>query len=224
MQLAGMDIVELYKSALSIKSPWEIVNVEFDSKAFPTGEVVVTVEYDKDADTGREGHIHGYVDRKWRHLDTCQFQTLVVCRVPRIKSADGSTEEMPVPWAEKFARVTTLMEAHCIDVLQTSKNTTAAAQHLKMSRGSLDRIMARAVERGLERRPDSPIRYIGMDEKAMRRGHRYVTTLCDLGEGRIIDMVEGRGKANAISAWKKRLLPRKGIRLMLWPWICGQHI
>jgi transposase len=203
-----MDLIELYTESLGITAPWKIVKVELDSKAFPTGEVVVTVEFDKDSKTDRDGHIHGYVDRTWRHLDTCQFQTLIVCRVPRIKFPDGRTEEMPVRWAERFSRVTTLMEAHCIDILQTSKNTTAASQTLKMSRGSLDRIMARAVARGLECRADSRIRYVGIDEKAMRRGHRYVTILSDIEGGRVIDLVEGRDTTSAISAWNK-LTPKQ---------------
>jgi len=162
-----MDMYELYRTALGIVEPWKIENVKFDPKGLTTGEVVVTVAFDKEAEIERDEHIHGYVDREWRHLDTCQYQTIVRCKVPRLKYQDGSTKEIQVPWAEKFSRVTTLMEAHCVFVLQTSKNTTAAGQHLKMSRGSLDRIMKRAVDRGLERRPEEAIPYIGMDEKAI---------------------------------------------------------
>ena len=40
--------------------------------------------------------------------------------------------------------------------------------------------MSRAVARGQARKEARPITYIGVDEKAFRKGHRYHTIVCDL--------------------------------------------
>ena len=138
------------------------------------------------------GYLHGFVRRRWRHLDSCQFRTVVEADVPRVRFADGHTEEVAVSWAERFSRVTKMMEIHIIEVLQMASSHSAAANHLGMSRGQLDRIMKRAVSRGLARRKESDIPHVGLDEKAMRRGHRYVSVMTDIHRGVVIDLVEGR--------------------------------
>ena len=40
--------------------------------------------------------------------------------------------------------------------------------------------MARAVARGQARKVAQPIAYLGVDEKAFRKGHSYHTIVCDL--------------------------------------------
>jgi transposase len=52
--------------------------------------------------------------------------------------------------------------------------------------------MKRAVDRGLERRGNDQIAWIGMDEKSFRKGHDYISLLNDLEEVRVLDVVEGR--------------------------------
>ena len=107
---------------------------------------------------------------------------------------DGSTAELEVGWAGRFSRVTKLMEAQAIRVLEAARSHSDAADLLGMSRGQLDRIMARAVERGMSRRAGEAIPHAGVDEKAMRRGHRYVSIMTDITRGRVIDLIEGRDK------------------------------
>ena len=60
--------------------------------------------------------------------------------------------------------------------------------------------MVRAVERGLARREQKPIRKIGIDEKAFRRGHGYSSLMTDLQQSRVIEVVENRDgqAANAL--------------------------
>ena len=52
--------------------------------------------------------------------------------------------------------------------------------------------MKRAVERGLLRRNEEEIPWLGMDEKSFRKGHNYISVLNDLEEGRVIEVREGR--------------------------------
>jgi transposase len=52
--------------------------------------------------------------------------------------------------------------------------------------------MERAVARGLMRRPHEVPRYMGIDEKAIAKGHRYVTLVNDLDHGHVLDVAEDR--------------------------------
>ena len=54
--------------------------------------------------------------------------------------------------------------------------------------------MARAVETGMSRRAGEAIPRAGVDEKAMRRGHRYLSIMTDVTRSRVIDLIEGRDK------------------------------
>jgi len=53
-------------------------------------------------------------------------------------------------------------------------------------------------------RPIKHIKYLGIDEFAIRKGHRYMTIFVDLRYGRIIHAVEGKSK-EAIAPFLKRL-------------------
>ena len=61
-----------------------------------------------------------------------------------------------------------------------------------ITRDQAQGVMQRAVERGLDKREQTPLELVGIDEKAIRRGHRYVTILSDLVEGKVVDVAEGR--------------------------------
>jgi zinc-finger of transposase IS204/IS1001/IS1096/IS1165 len=37
-----------------------------------------------DPQSGQRLHIHGYEQRRWRHLPTMQFETIIVAQVPRL--------------------------------------------------------------------------------------------------------------------------------------------
>ncbi|MFM7206791.1 MAG: helix-turn-helix domain-containing protein [Planctomycetaceae bacterium] len=66
------------------------------------------------------------------------------------------------PWAGKHSRFTLLFDAFAIEVLQACRNVKAAAAILGLSWDSLQTIMNRAVERGLERREVTPIPHLGI--------------------------------------------------------------
>jgi len=55
---------------------------------------------------------NGWSERQWRHLDTCQFETVIQARIPQLKYSDGTVEELTVPWAERYSRVPVLPSFH----------------------------------------------------------------------------------------------------------------
>jgi transposase len=136
-------------------------------------------------------------ERRWRHLDTMQFTTELVARLPRCRCPDHGVKTIVPPWAGKHSRFTLFFEAFAIEVLQACRTVKAAASLLGLSWDAAQTIMDRAVERGLERREATPIRHVGIDEKSFGKGHDYVTVLTDIDGSRVLDVAPERTQAAA---------------------------
>jgi transposase len=106
-----MNDKDLFTQALGIQPPWQIKDVRMDVKA---QRVEIEVECEQtvwaDPETKQRLHIQGYEDRRWRHLDTMQFETFIVAKVPRLKYPDGHTELLPIAWAEPHSRHTLFLK------------------------------------------------------------------------------------------------------------------
>lgn len=192
---------EFYRVILGLTEPWEVQEVKVDVSA---QKVEVRVGY-------REGTlwacpqsrerlpVHDHVERTWRHLDTCQFETLLHCRVPRLRLAEGSVWTVPVPWAEARSRFTALFEQMAVTVLLAARTLRQAAQWLRLDWDAVQRIMKRAVARGLLRRSIAQVRHVGLDEKSFRRGQDYISVLVDIDvrAPRVLEVAEGREQADA---------------------------
>lgn len=132
--------------------------------------------------------------RRWRHLDTCQFQTILVADVPRVKCPKHGVTQISVPWAEPGSSFTALYEALVIDWLKEA-SISAAARRLKLTWDAVDGIMRRAVKRGLARRdadlPGAAAR-MGVDETSFARRHEYVTVVTDLDTSKVLYVADDR--------------------------------
>jgi transposase len=136
-------------------------------------------------------------ERRWRHLDTMQFATEIVARLPRARCPEHGVKTTEAPWAGKHSRFTLLFEAFAIEVLDACRTIGAAAELLGLSWDQAQSIMNRAVERGLARREPTPIPHLGLDEKSFGRGHDYVTVMTDLGGSRVLDVTPERTREAA---------------------------
>ncbi|HBY62187.1 MAG TPA: ISL3 family transposase, partial [Solibacterales bacterium] len=63
-------------------------------------------------------------------------------------------------------------------------------------------IMERAVKRGLQRRNAEVVDAIGVDEKAFRKGHSYLTLVNDLQRGRVLYVAEDRKQRSLDGFWE----------------------
>lgn len=76
-----------------------------------------------------------------------------------------------------------------------TKSQSKTAKLLRLSFDQVHRVMHRFVERGLKNRDkDERYYYLSIDEKAVHKGHSYVSVLSDEAAGIVIDVVEGRTK------------------------------
>jgi transposase len=117
--------------------------------------------------------------------------------VPSVKYRDGTIEEVVVPWADRYQRFTKLLEQAVVMWLEACGNVDKVATTMRLAWQTVNRIMERAVERGLLRREEKPIKKAGVDEKSFRRGHVCASILNDLDNNRVWDLVEGRKTENA---------------------------
>jgi transposase len=140
-------------------------------------------------------------ERTWRHLDTMQFTTEIRARAPRSDCAECGVKTTEVPWAGKHSRFTLLFEAFAIEVLLMSRDVKAASDLLRLNWHSTQTIMKRAVDRGLLRREEEPVEYVGLDEKSFRRGQDYISVMSDLNGSRVLEVSEGRDEAAATKLW-----------------------
>ena len=126
---------QLYAKILGLKKPWYVEDVDLSTSE---GEVKVFIQHDgKKASkcsvccTICPGYDH--VIQSLRHLDTCQFKTIIVARVPRTNCPEHGVLASRVPWAESGSRYTSLFEALIIDWLKEA-TVKAVGQQMKLSR------------------------------------------------------------------------------------------
>ena len=139
-------------------------------------------------------------ERRWRHLDTCQYRTILHARVPRQSCPKHGIKQVKVPWAEPGSRFTALFECLVINWLQRGC-ITAVAKLVGLSWDHAAGIRARATARGLARRDQKPVRYVGVDETSYRKGHQYVTVVNDLEEEAVLHVHDGRKQEALDSYW-----------------------
>ncbi len=218
----------LYEHLLGIQTPWSVKDVELSiEEQRVTVQVVLKrglIWGDPTNDQAR-AHIHGWTWREWRHLDTCQFETIIKAQVPQLKYSDGTIEELTVPWAQRYSRVTQLMEAFVLRLLQACPNTSKVCALCGLSWATVNSIMLKGVERGMAQRVSEPIEHLGLDEKSTERGHTYASILTDIGRSRVLDIMPGR-KLESAAALLSTLSTEqragvKAIAMDMWPAFMG---
>ena len=214
----------LYEHLLGLKSPWSVKSVDLSLEA---QRIVVEVVlkpgqlWVDPTDATRRAHINGWTERQWRHLDTCQLETIIKARVPQLKYSDGTVCELAVPWAGRYSRVTLLMEAFVVKLLQVCPTTQGVCDFTRLAWSSVNDIMRRAVERGMLRRTEDDVPHLGLDEKSSEKGHTYVSILTDIDRGRVLDLVPER-RLEAAKDLLETLSPAqrdgvKAIAMDMWP-------
>ncbi len=136
-------------------------------------------------------------ERMWRHLDTMQFMTFVVCRVPRVSCQGHGVKQIDVPWAGPKSRFTAMFERLAIELLSMTRCQARTAKILRLNPGQVHDLMHRAVSRGLARRELACIEHVSMDEKSFHKGHVFGTVLVDVIGRRVLDVAFGRDEAAA---------------------------
>lgn len=194
---------DLYAKILGIERPWYVSEVNLRLR---DGEVDIFLDHDAEMrwpcpQCGTACALYDHQPtRRWRHLDTCQYRTVIHASPPRVDCPEHGALMVKLPWAEPNSRFTSLFEALAIDWLGVASQS-AVARNLHLSWDEIHAIMERAVRRGLARRSAEPLAYLGVDEKAARKGHNYLTIVNDLQRSRVLFVAEERTTASLDGFW-----------------------
>lgn len=199
-----MDDRKLYAAILGLTAPWGVEKVEL---RLDQGEVHIWVSLPPNElwvcpECHERAPIRDHRERIWRHLDTCQYRTLVHARVPRLECPTHGVKQLAVPWAEAGSRFTALFEALVIDWLRQAP-IAAVAKQLRMTWDQAAGIQGRAVRRGLARRQLEPVAHVGIDETSFQRRHEYVTVVSDLDRSRALYVADGRKRESLDEFWSE---------------------
>ncbi len=185
---------ELYQYILGLQTPWSVAEVNLDMENEQIDVHVTHPEGSKfccpQCDESLACYDHAS-ERQWRHLDSCQFKTILHASVPRVKCPRHGVKQADVPWAEKGSRFTLLFERFAIDVLLATQTVTGAMRILRTRWDQTWNIIQRAVQRGKDRKQATPMPRIGIDEKAFAKGQSYITLLYDLDNSTVEAITDG---------------------------------
>jgi transposase len=202
-----MQDLQLYQQLLGLTEPWYVTGVRLD---IPAQEVEVRVAVREQVwgcpQCAGRMHVHQWESRTWRHLDSCQFKTLIRADVPVVLCPEHGSQTVAVPWAEKYGRFTRLFERLAIDVLREC-SVSATCTLLRMSWDEADGVKQRAVARGLLRKQTQVVARLGVDEKSAGRGQNYVTVVANLEPGHpaTVEYVADGRKQEALDGYWQQL-------------------
>jgi transposase len=197
-------VTEHYRALLKLEKPWRVTAVEKDLEGervvacvrWPEGKKVACPQ------CGRRCGVYDHLpERTWRHLSVMQYLLELRCAVPRCDCPAHGVKTIAVPWAEPGSRFTVHFEALAVEVIAACRSLTQAADLLRLHWDSVQRLIERAVERGLARRCTAGLKQVGLDEKSFQRGQRYISLMTDLQGQRVLEVVAGRDTAQAIALW-----------------------
>jgi transposase len=193
-----------YAQLLGIEEPWRVRRAQLD---LLSGRVEIEVEWAAERavacpECGRACARHDHApEREWRHLNVMQFLTVIRAALPRCQCPEHGVKTVTPPWAEPGSRFTLHFEHLTVQVILASRSLTQAAELLELDWDAVQRIVDRAVERGLLRRSTEGVSAVGLDEKSFGRGQSYVSVMTDLKGARVLEVVPDRDQAAGEKLW-----------------------
>lgn len=205
-----MNETELFQVALGLLPPWKVERCTFDQTRgrldihlnFPRGSLFPCPH------CGLPCKAYDTSTLTWRHLNFFQHQAFLHARTPRIECGQCGICRVDVPWARPDSGFTLLFEAMIL-ILAKSMPVLAVARFVDEHDTLVWRIVRHYVDSALARADHSPVRRLGVDETASRRGQKYVSLFVDLARPRVLFATPGKG-ASTIAAFANDLRAHGG--------------
>ena len=205
-----MQDIELYQKILGLSRPWMVTSVKLDLPAHVVDVWVAHAEGVRwpcpACGTALATYDH-VEERTWRHLDTCQLETHLHARTPRVDCPQHGVKRVQLPWAEPLSHFTLLFECKTIDVLKEA-DVLGTTRILYLSWKEGWHIQEKAVRRGQAAKVATVIPRLGVDEKAIAKGHAYFTVVCNLDRGTVEYVGDGR-RQKSLDAYFQGLSPEQ---------------
>ena len=217
-----MKDTDLYAALLHLRHPWRVREVKLD---LASSRVDVWIEHAPDTkwccpECGKASPLYDHSEeREWRHLDTCDCQTFVHTRPPRVKCPDHGVRQIGPTWANPGSHFTLKFESLVIDTLKEC-DVTGAKRLTRVTWDEAWGIMEKAVLRGRARKQRRIPQRLSIDEKAFAKRHRYETLVCDLDRGTVEFVVDDR-QQESLEHYYRQFTPEelagvKAIAMDMW--------
>ncbi|ASP39148.1 ISL3 family transposase [Bacterioplanes sanyensis] len=194
-----MDQLTLYNRILELSPPWHATSVDLKDDE---SEVVVTVAFDQTQGVacpvcGNQCTLYDQRSRRWRHLDTCQYKTIVEASVPRVNCPEHGVLTVQVPWADGSSHHSIKFENEVLKWAQ-EVSILAITRRFKTSWSVVDRIIQKAIKRGLSRRWEVDCTHLSVDETCIGKGRDFITILSNRN-GQVIAISDGRSGSSLLN-------------------------
>jgi len=186
-------IEELFKQALGLERPFEVVKIEFSGSEkrldiyldFPRGSVFRCPQCG-----AAEIKAYDTEDKVWRHLNFFQHQAYLHCRVPRVDCPKCGVKQVNISWARPNSGFTLLFES-LIMMLAREMPVLAIAELIEEHDTKIWRVIQHYVETARGKEYYGEVTKIGVDETSRKKGHNYVTIFADLEQSKVLFATEG---------------------------------
>lgn len=187
-----MNSLEIFQIALQLPKPWHVLNVRFEGSSNDTRKLHIDIGFERGFVFEADHKVHDTVEKSWRHLNFFQHECYLHCKVPRIKSSQGTIKNVDVPWARKGSGFTLLFEAFSMALIEGEMPVNKAAGLLKVYPQRLWTIFNYWIQLAYQADDQSNVTQLGIDETSVRKGHDYVTVAADLSTRRVIHVTPGK--------------------------------
>ncbi len=195
-----------------VGEPWSLVTttvVTFDPIHGNRSEGQVILDLDVDHGRtwpcpmcGNPCRPYKYDDRRYRTIPMLNHQTWLVVKVPVLRcDACGAYPQVTVPWARPRVGYTIELEREIFRNLD-DRSILSTAEYLDIGDWVVSDVVMYRVEEALKGLDLSKVTMVFIDETSFKKGHRYVTVVCDQ-DRRIVFMCEGKdaGTVDAFRIW-----------------------
>ncbi len=193
-----MQATGLFEQALVLERLWYVERTEFDAGERASGSLPEL----RGGGNVRLWRLRGRGMQGVRHCAEAvaapELQAYLHAPSPRVECPECGVRQARLPWASSAQWVTLLFEALAM-AMMTEMPVKAVARIVGEHDTRLWRIAKHYVSEARAAADHSEVRAVGVDEKASRRGHSYVTFFADLDERRLLYATEGRKRCGARS-------------------------
>ena len=166
----------------------------------------------------------GRVDRRIRTVPIGQRRVWLMLHLHRLRCWDcGRIALEPVLLAFARKHWTQHLGRYILELLKHA-TVQDVAEHLDMSWDTVKEIHAWALTQQFRKRRIQHLEYLGVDEIAVCKGHKYLTIVVDLQSGEVVWVAEAR-QITSLEPFLKRLkrakAPIKAIAMDMWPAYIG---
>jgi len=200
-----MDTKKLYHKILGLKDPWYVDRVEMDE----AGERIdIYVKHHNPIQAacpvcGKFYSIYDHApDREIQHLNTCQLNTYVHMRFPRVECPEHGVKQIAVDLAEPNSHATFAFETHILELVSEC-SIAAVVRLVGLGWDATHGCVERAVARGFSRKAKRIPAFIAVDEKSIAKGHKYETLVSDHATGNVEFVADDNSQSSLESYYKQ---------------------